>query len=61
VRDKALLSELAVVLQQMDSSIFSSSEAVQEVAALLNTHCIDLVSWCMDGKSDEKRRICFAM
>ena len=36
VRDKVLLSKLATVLQQMDSSIFSSPEAVQEVSVILN-------------------------
>jgi hypothetical protein len=38
VRDKALLGRLAVVLQQMDSSVFSSSEAVQEVSVILNAY-----------------------
>jgi hypothetical protein len=38
VRDKVLLSKLATVLQQMDSSIFSSPEAVQEVSVILNAY-----------------------
>ena len=36
--DKALLGKLATVLQQMESSIFSSSEAVQEVSVILNAY-----------------------
>ncbi len=38
VRDKVLLSKLATVLQQMDSSVFSSPEAVQEVSVILNAY-----------------------
>ena len=38
VRDKALLGKLAMVLQQMDSSVFASHDAVQEVSKILNAY-----------------------
>ena len=38
VRDKVLLAKLATVLQQMDGSVFSSPEAVQEVSVILNAY-----------------------